>query len=219
MTGSGEIATLLAWLSAGFPTGAFAWSHGLEEAVAAGRVADAAALADWLADALEHGAGRTDAILAAHAHRAAGRCEESAEALEELARLARALQPTAERLAETEAQGAAFAHAVAAWGVAVAPAPLPVALGAAAGLRGIPADALLPATLQSFAATLVSAGVRLIPLGQAQGQRVLAALQPLCLRLAAEAAAAPLEAIGSAAFALDIAAARHETLPVRLFRS
>ncbi len=215
MTDPAATSTLVAWLSAGFPTGAFAWSHGLEEAVAESHVGDAEALAAWIADALAHGAGRTDAILAAHAHRAAG----DAAAQGELADLARALQPAAERLAETEAQGAAFAAAVAAWGVEVAPAPWPVALGAAAGLRGIPTETLLPVMLQSFAANLVSAGVRLIPLGQTEGQSVLARLQPLCLSLAEEAAEAPLDAIGSAAFALDIAAARHETLPVRLFRS
>ena len=48
---------LLAWLSPTYPVGAYAYSHGLEWAAAAGDVTDEASLAGWLADVLAHGAG------------------------------------------------------------------------------------------------------------------------------------------------------------------
>ncbi len=68
-----EAATLhlLAWLSPAFPVGAFAYSHGLEAAVEAGDITDAETLRAWLADLVEHGSGRSDAVLAAAAYSAA----------------------------------------------------------------------------------------------------------------------------------------------------
>ncbi len=62
---------LLAWLSPAFPTGAFAYSHGLEWAVEVGDIKDGDSLRHWLADVLADGAGRSDTILLRHAHRAA----------------------------------------------------------------------------------------------------------------------------------------------------
>lgn len=211
-------ALLMAWLSPAYPVGAFAYSHGLEQAISEGAVDGPDSLGAWVGDALAHGAGRTDAILAAHALRAAAASDSAAVA--GLAELALALAPSAERAMETALQGAAFAATTReGWGIAVADAPYPVAVGAAAGQAGVPVAALLPLLLQGFAANLISAGVRLIPIGQTDGQRVLAGLMPAVAQLAAEAGAAPLEAIGSAAFALDIASQRHETLGTRIFRS
>lgn len=207
-------ALLLAWLSPGYPVGAFAYSHGFEQAIADGAIRDGESLGAWIADALEHGAGRTDAILAAHAVRSEG------AGLGALAELARGLQPSRERAMEAGLQGAAFAVTTReAWGVDVADAPYPVALGAAAGAAGVGVELLLPQMLQAFAANLISAGIRAIPIGQTEGQRVLAGLLPLIDRVAAEAAEAGLVEIGSGAFALDIASQRHETLEPRLFRS
>ena len=77
----------------------------------------------------------------------------------------------------------------------------------------------LAAYLHAQAATLISAGVRLIPLGQTGGQRVLAALEPVVAATATRALATPLDEIGSAAFRADIASMRHETQYTRLFRS
>ena len=93
---------LAAWFSPGYPVGAYSYSHGLEWAVEAGDVTDPAALAAWIADVVAHGAGRTDAILLAHAM--------AADDPGPLAELAEALAPSAERHLETMAQGAAFAR-------------------------------------------------------------------------------------------------------------
>ena len=209
---------LMTWLSPAYPVGAFSYSHGLEYAVEAGMIRDAATLSDWIEDCLRHAAGRSDAILAAHAWRAG-----STEARAELAELALALQPAKERLLESEAQGAAFQLVTAAvWpagAVDAAPLPYPVAVGIAARAHDVPAGEMLEAYLWAFAANLVSAGVRLVPLGQTDGQRVQAALMPAVLDIAREAETADLDELGGCAFRADIAAMRHETQHVRLFRS
>jgi len=159
-----------------------------------------------------HGAGRTDAILLAHAWRAPADAH--------LATLAGALAPSAERLVETEAQGAAFAATTAAaWGPDMAASPYPVAVGRAAALNGVPLAETVALYLHAFAANLVSAGVRLIPLGQTSGQAIVARLAHVIRTVAAEAVGASLDEIGTACILGDIAAMRHETQAVRLFRS
>ena len=208
---------LLAWLSPGFPTGAFACSHGLEWAIEAGDIADEPSLLIWLDDVLRHGAGRTDAILLRHAHAAAG----DPTRLGELAELAAATAPSRERRSETIDLGTAFAAAAAPWSPPDLPPapPYPIALGALASAHGIDPDGLAAAHLQAFAANLISAAVRLVPLGQSVGLRVLAALEPAIREVAAATCTATLDEIGSAAFRSDLAAMRHETLYTRLFRT
>lgn len=203
---------LTAWFSPAFPVGTYSYSHGLEWAIEQGSVADAAGLRAWIEDLLRHGAGRTDAILLAQAHAAGDPAA--------LADLARALAPSAERLLETTAQGAAFARTCAvAWGTSPAPLPYPVAVGHAAGRLGLPLGLTATLFVQAFAAGIVSAAVRLVPLGQTDGQRVTAGLLPLAAETAAGAVAASLEDIGGLCFAADLASMLHETQRTRLYRS
>lgn len=203
---------LAAWFSPGYPVGAYSYSHGLEWAVEAGDVAGPDALAAWIADVLAFGAGRSDAILLARTM--------AADDPAPIAELAEALAPSAERHLETMAQGAAFARVTAAaYGIAVPPVAYPVAVGIAARGLGLPPGLTLTLAVQAFAANLVSAGVRLVPVGQTDGQRVLAGLLPLAARVAAEAEATPLAAIGGLAQRGDLAAMRHETQYSRLYRS
>lgn len=208
--------TLARWLSPAYPTGGFAWSHGLETAVAEGWVHDAASLGAWLDDLLRRGSGRSDAILLAAAWRA------DAPDVPGLADLARALAPSAERRAEGEGQGAAFAaaaRAVAGPASDLPDLPLPVAIGRAAALAGLPLDLTLALHLQNFVTGQVQAALRLMPLGQSAGQRVLAGLAPAVAEVAREAAVATLDDLGTCAFGLDLASMRHETHAPRLFRS
>lgn len=206
--------TLCQWLSPAFPVGSFAWSHGLEQAVRDGAVRDAATLADWLDLMLTAGAGRTDAILVVAAAGAEG------PALDEIAELAAALAPSRERLAETMGQGAAFAALTrAVWGHDVPDMAYPVAVGRAAGLAGLPPVTVAQVYLQAMASNLVLAAQRLMPLGQTAAQGVLAGLAPVCARVAEEASVAGLDGIGTAVFAMDIAAMRHERMEPRMFRS
>jgi urease accessory protein len=222
----GSLARLMTWLSPAFPVGGFSYSHGLEWAVEAGTVMDAATLGDWIEDIILYGSGRTDAIFLAQAWRTAA--EDDARALGEVAGLASAFTPSAERRLETLAQGTAFLSAV----KAVWPHPAlehlvlpadgiayPVAVGVCAAAHGISLAATAQAFVQAFAANLVSAGVRLVPLGQTDGLRTLARLETVVSRVAATGLAAVLDDIGGAAIAADIASMRHETQYTRLFRS
>ncbi|MEM1299103.1 MAG: urease accessory protein UreF [Pseudomonadota bacterium] len=207
---------LHAWLSPGYPVGAYTYSSGLETAVDSGVVRDATGTTDWVRDMLA-AQGRNDAILLAAAHRA----EEAGDAmaLDDLAELATALAPSAERLLETEGQGAAFADVTnAAWGGS-GPAPYPVAIGRAAAAHGVPLEETLVIFLQAMASNLVSAAIRLVPLGQTEGQRIVADLMLGILALAREAMQSTLDDVGGCAIGADIASMRHETLDVRLFRS
>lgn len=217
---------LMTWMSPSFPVGAFTYSHGLEWAVEQGDVKDAESLRLWLLDVLQHGSGRSDAVLLAEAWRWA---QEKAD-LADLVDLALALNPSEERLLESESQGKAFVKAAkAGWPVLadcgealakdISRAPYPVAVGAVAGLSGIALEDALAAFLHGVVANLVSAGVRLVPLGQSDGIRVLAALEGEVLSRAQWAAKAPFEELGGFAPLIDIASMKHETQYTRLFRS
>ena len=224
----GALARLLAWLSPAYPTGAFSYSHGLEMAVEQGAVTDSAGLVAYAEAALAHGAGAVDGGLLALSWRAA--VAGDAAALDELAELAAALRGTAELALEATQPGGAFAIATnAAWPhhgfrefAARHPGRLThaVAFGAAAGFHSMPLRESCFGWLAAFAANLVSAGVRLVPLGQTDGQIATAALLP-ALATATDAALAVTDAedIGSAAPIIDLFSLRHETQYTRLFRS
>lgn len=218
---------LMTWLSPAFPVGAFSYSHGLEWAVGAGDVRDAATLVAWIEDILRHGSGRNDAILFVHAWRAAAAGDGGP--LRAVAALGTALATSRERHLEATAQGAAFLAAIGAvWPAPVLEGlteslsggiPYPVAVGAATAAHGVALDAALQAYVLAFATNLVSAGVRLIPLGQTDGLRALAGLDPVVAEVAAAAPTLTLDDLGGAVVRADIAAMRHETQYTRLFRS
>ncbi len=218
---------LMTWLSPGYPVGAFAYSQGMEQAFEQGIVTDTASMQNWLKSTLTNGPGRTDAALFVCAHRAAA--ARDGDELSETAELGRALAPSRERKLETCAQGQAFMTVTrAAWAgediealaeTLGAEPPYPVAVGAVSSLAGIDEEPALTAFLQALVANLVSAGVRLIPLGQTDGQRVQSALADIVFTAAAEALAADLDDIGSIGIIADIYSMRHETQYTRLFRS
>jgi urease accessory protein len=218
---------LMAWLSPAFPVGAFSYSSGIEWAVEAGDITDAGTLQRWLMIVVADGGVFCDAAIFANAHKAVDTRDDAS--LRACAELAVALAPCKERHLETTSQGRAFVEAVraawpcpsldrlaAAWDGELA---YPVAVAVTAAGHGIPLAPALHAYLHAAAANLISAGVRLIPLGQTDGQRVLAALEPVVAGAAQRAMAAPLDDIGGAAFRADLAAMRHETQYTRLFRS
>lgn len=218
---------LMAWLSPAYPVGAFSYSSGIEWAVESGDIRDAETLKRWLAVIVEQGGGFCDAVFFAHAHRAA--TGDDAAKLREVAELSAAFAPSKERHLETTAQGRAFLDATrAAWPCAALDAlaaawdgavTYPVAVGVTAAGHGVPLKAALAAYLHAVVANLISAGVRLIPLGQTDGQRLLAAFEPVVAATAARALATPLDQAGGAAFRADLATMLHETQYTRLFRS
>lgn len=221
---------LAAWLSPSFPVGAFAYSTGLEWAVEAGLVERRAGLEAWLRTVVEVGPPRQDAVLVARSWRAAAAGDDGA--LLETAELAAALKGTAELAQETIVQGGAYLRTVsAAWpsprldavaqtlaGAGIEPA-LPVAVGAASAAHGVALGPTLSLFLHAVAANQVSAAIRLSVIGQTDGQRVTAALEPVILAVAATAEAADPDDLGAATPMLDWCSMRHETQHTRLFRS
>jgi urease accessory protein len=217
---------LMAWLSPAFPVGAFSYSHGLEWLIEAGAVRSEADLQGWLHDLLERGSARNDAILFAHSYRATAQHDDTA--LREIADLAQAFAASAERHLEATAQGEAFAETIGATWAAPSLARLrgkgdfvtyPIAVSVSCADHGIPLGAALLAYLHAFSANMISAGVRLIPLGQTAGQRITAALAPNISKLALEAQVLTLDDLGTALLAGDLASMQHETQYTRLFRS
>ncbi len=214
------ILRLLAWLSPAFPTGGYAWSHGMEWAVDVNDVHDGASLLSWVSDVLWFGAGRNDAIVTRLAHSAT----DSPALLTEIVEISRASAASRERHAEAVGMGNAFRLAASAWNPVVLDAiegdlPYPVAVGALAGANGIGGDDAVLGVLQAFAAGMISAAVRLVPLGQSTGLAVLAALEPVITAVAEETRHATPDDLGGACFRSDIASLRHETQCTRLFRS
>jgi urease accessory protein len=218
---------LMTWLSPAFPVGAFSYSSGIEWAVEAGDVVDAASLTDWLASMLAEGSGFCDGVFLAQAHRASSSNDEPA--LRGIAELAAAFVPSRERQLETTSQGRAFIEiARAAWNcegldrmIAHCDGAIvyPVAVGLVSAVHAIPLAPTMHAFFHALASNWISAGARLIPLGQTDSQRGLALLEPVVVATAARAMEASLDDLGSANFRADLAGMRHETQYTRLFRS
>jgi urease accessory protein len=227
---AGEAAVLyrlMTWLSPSFPVGAFSHSSGIEWAVEAGDIGDAASLGEWLASMLADGPGFCDGVFLAHAHRAASSGDDVA--LCNIAELASAFVPSRERHLETSAQGRAFIEiARAAWNcgdldhmVSCCDGAIvyPVALGLVSAAHKIPLAPTMHGFLHALTSNWISAGARLVPLGQTDSQRVLALLEPVVVSTAKRARDASLDELGSATFRADLASMRHETQYTRLFRS
>ncbi|WP_430715178.1 urease accessory protein UreF [Rhodopseudomonas boonkerdii] len=218
---------LMTWLSPSFPVGAFSYSSGIEWAVEAGDIADAASLRDWLSAMLSDGAGFCDGVFLAHIHRAAATGDD--KALRDIAELASAFAPSKERLLETSTQGRAFIDiSLNAWPheamrqlIAACDGPIvyPVAVGLVSAAHGVPLAPTMHAFFHAVVSNWISAGARLVPLGQTDSQRVLAALEPIVVETGHCAMTASLDDLGGATFRSDIASMRHETQYTRLFRS
>jgi urease accessory protein len=217
---------LMTWLSPSFPVGAFSYSSGIEWAVEAGDITDAASLRGWLAAMLGDGPGFCDAVFLAQAHRAASARDDAG--LRDIAELAAAFVPSRERQLETSTQGRAFIEiARSAWacdgldgmvdacGVIV----YPVAVGVVSAVHAVPLAPAIHAFLHAVVSNWISAGARLVPLGQTDSQRILASLEADVAATAKRARAASLDDLGGATFRADLASLRHETQYTRLFRS
>ena len=204
------LARLLAWTSPSYPTGAFSYSHGLEWAVEEGSVHDVSTLIDYADALLARGGGWIDAVLFARAYECAG----DAGAFDEIAELAAAFRGSAETALESLQQGTAFLSVTRrAWPHAALddfarrheelPVAHSIAMALACVVHGIASMPALVAWLHATAANLVSAGVRLIPLGQTDGQIAIARLAPRIEELATRAMCTSLDDLGTAAPLLD----------------
>jgi urease accessory protein len=191
---------------------------------------DRESLVDWLEADLRYGSGRNEAIFFSEAWRSA--VGDDRARLFEIAELAAAFRGTSEFALESSQQGLAcravlcqvWPDGLLDWlsetlsGSEVPPA-VSVVLGVRSAKQGIPLTIALSAFLQSYVANLVTAAVRLIPLGQTQGQLAIATLEEGLLAASEQAQKATIDDLGSAAFMVDLASVAHETQYTRLFRS
>ena len=208
-----KLLLLLNLLSPSFPTGAFAYSHGLEWAIAEDGVKSANDVEQWIADLITVGSGWNDAVLFAQ-------CWKNDS--DPVNALALALSSSKERYHETTQLGRGFLIAAAAFvqmPVREGETAYPIAAGLACCHAGMEKEQALLAFLQGFCAALVSVAVRLVPLGQTNGLNVLRNLMPAIIAMAQRASHSTLEDIGSAAFLADIASMNHEHLETRIFRT
>jgi urease accessory protein len=221
----GNLYRLMTWMSPSYPVGAYSFSHGLESAVDCGLMRDASTARNWIGDLMAFGGGQADLVFVAEAWGAAA----DRNRLSEVHELALAFQPTSEIRLETTAQGAAFVRATAAaWPcpalgllkqVAGGEYVYPVVVGAVAGSHAVAKDEVMQAYGHAFAANLVSAAVRLVPLGQTEGQKITASLLDDVYSAVATALSTPLAMVSSSCVMADITSMKHEVQYTRLFRS
>jgi urease accessory protein len=217
------LSRLLQLASPALPLGGYAWSHGLEQAVEAGWLRHEADVAEWLSGLLAGPLGRIDAPILARLHRAW--TEFDAEAVGHWNAELLAFRESAELRAEDREMGRALARLLPELGVAEA-AALPVgetslacAFALATARFGLDAAAAVHGYLWAWLENQALCAVKLVPLGQTAGQRLLFELAGRLPALTASALALDELAIGAVAPALALASMRHETQYTRLFRS
>ena len=216
---------LMTWLSPSYPVGAYAFSHGLEYAVESGAIMDRESAYGWIRALVLEGGGRADLVFLKEAWQSWGDPGRMAE----LSRYAVAYQATSELRTESLAQGRAFADVTSdAWPhcklIEVLTAigsdtAYPVVVGAVAGIHDIERDSAMTAYGHAFAANLVSAALRLVPLGQTEGQACLLQLIPELTQTAEHSVALADDELWVSGWGSAIASMQHETLYTRLFRS
>ena len=218
-----------------FPTGGFAFSHALETYVASGLVHDRATCQQLFIALFNHAIGPTDVVFCAHAHRLAAGPEAAdvkLSSLIDLDHLLAATKAPRELRLESQHVGRSFLRATMALSPSrltqafweqvqqgEAPGHHAVAFGLATHELELPEKNALPAYLYTVAASLTAAAVRLVPLGQSDGQRLLHELQPCCLELVRRYAHLTPDDAWNGAPGLDIRSMQHERLYSRLCRS
>jgi len=207
-----KLITVMQWLSPAFPIGGFAYSHGLEWAINKGYVSNREELQKWVSDLLEYGSLKNDAILI--------KLVLQGSDPKEINELALALCSASERLSETQLQGGAFCKIMReVWSLEIDELTLPIALALAAKNESIDQNLVVPAYLHSFCSNLISVAMRLIPIGQTDGQKTLRELSPLISDSVRAVAKSDKDDLGSACFLSDVSAMQHEYLQPRVFKT
>ena len=207
-----KLITVMQWMSPAFPIGAFAYSHGLEWAIDKDHVSNGEKLQKWITDLLEYGSLRTDAIFISLILRG--------HDVRKMNELSMALCPAGERLLETKLQGSAFAKVIEdVWQQDIGELSLPIAVALAAKNQSIEQDLILPAYLHAFCSNLISAAIRLIPIGQTEGQRIMLELYTTISDLVQTASESEIDDLNSACFFSDVSAMEHEYLQPRIFKT
>lgn len=215
---------LLQLVSPALPIGAFAYSQGLEQAVADGAVSNEGEAADWALGLLEHSLGTLDLPILSRMILAAKSGQ--TEVLARWSVWLLASRPTAEMRAEDRQLGAALARTLEAIGVETASGwserddvTQAAMFAVAVAAFRIPTEVALCGFAFAWSELVAGAAVRLVPLGQSAGQRLIAAAGERIPEVVARALTLADDELGTAAPGQAIASALHETLYSRLFRS
>jgi urease accessory protein len=225
-----QLSRLMNWLTPSFPVGSYAYSGGLEYAVAEKLVVDRDSLTEWIETQIAAGTGWLDAVLL-HLSYAAILDAEDREFIR-AAEMADAMRTTSESVLENRAQGKAFLDGIVrAW-----PHPelsrwvdllrteerepaYPIAVAIAAAVHGIAEPNVVHGYLHAVSTNMISAGMRLIPLGQTEGQATIAILERSVGGVADRALQATFDDLHTSAPIVEWASMQHETQYTRLFRT
>ena len=206
-----QLLMLQNWFSASFPIGGFSYSHGLESAVQEGLVTNEEELEEWIKGLIEFGSLRNDLIFLKMAYEGAHEAND----------LALSLCASRERYVETTELGKHFRQIISqshyirlAEGLTY-----PVAIGKIAKQFEIDLKWLALFYLQGFVGNLVSIGIRIIPIGQLAGQRIILHLQDVLVQFTSRLDGLDADALGGFASMADMMAMKHETSQPRLFRT
>ena len=201
---------LLSWFSPNFPIGSYNFSHGLEAAIEMNYIRDIVSLENWINYLINCGSAKTDSILLSNSYK--GR---------NINELAFALCPSKERWIETKQLGNAFCKNITEnWSFNIGNnLAYPVALGKAGAFFKIPLEQLLITFMQSFVSNLINVGIKHIPLGQSDGQKILVNQLPNIRKLALKYKKCEIDDIGTSAFISDLTSMYHETLNNRIYQT
>lgn len=217
-----SLSRLLQLVSPALPVGGYTYSRGLETAVERGWVTDEAKTRAWIHGLLEHSLTTLDGPLVLRLHRALASGDHDAAL--RWARLADATRETGELQAESRQTGRALIRLLVDLELTTTP-PTPIreahvaAFALAAVSLGLDETDALHGFLWTWLEGTVAAAIKLVPLGQTAGQRILLQLGPEIERAAEHATTLPDHALGALAPGLALASALHETQHTRLFRS
>ncbi len=220
-----HVLSLLQLASPVLPVGAYSYSEGLETLVENGMIANELSLKHWLEQELRYGAIRLEAAVMIRAHQSAmlgdiealgywnswlSAARETEELRQQSWQMGRSLMRL---LLELQPQLASVIDAVG------TPCNFAIAFGIAAAHWKIDLSNALLGYLHSWATNLITAGVKLIPLGQTAGQQLLLELQVNLSCAAEEILALEDDNLNSCGWGLALASMAHETQYTRLFRS
>lgn len=219
-----SLVRVLQLASSTLPVGAYAYSQGLEWAVAAAWIVDESSLKAWLKEHLMTSVAQTDLPIFLRLFDAA--IQPNDQAMREWSRVLVASRETSELVSDDCARGRALAKLLAGLGVDSArvwldrtDTPFAALSALAAAAWDIPRDAAVTAYTWSWLEGQVLAGVRLIPLGQIAGQQLLHDLASRIPQAIADAQNLGDDEIGATLPTLALASSLHETQYTRLYRS
>ena len=201
---------LLSWFSPNFPIGSYNFSHGLEAAIDMKIIKDVMSLENWIIYLINYGSCKTDSILLSNSYKG-----------KSVNDLAFALSPSKERWIETKKLGNAFCKNISDnWSFNIGNnLAYPVAVGKAGSFFKIPLEQLLITFMQSFVSNLVNVGIKHIPLGHSDGQKVLIKILPIIKELSLNYKNYDIDDIGTSSFISDLTSMYHETLNNRIYQT